>query len=114
MTGPVVACTVWLPSTVMAGSMTRVETAPRLQHRSARRQICGVQDLLPLLGADEVGVLFGRFAAVWHPSTSLSCCSLPIDRLGGHGHCVEQPATGHLSTTELGAEPTNLTAAEAK
>ncbi len=29
MTGPVVACTVWLPSTVMAGPMTMVETAPR-------------------------------------------------------------------------------------
>ena len=27
MTGPVVACTVWLPSTVMAGSMTMVAGA---------------------------------------------------------------------------------------
>jgi hypothetical protein len=53
-----IACTVWLPSTVMAGSMTRVETAPR-QHRLPRRLICGVQDLLPLLGADEVRALVG-------------------------------------------------------
>jgi hypothetical protein len=114
MTGPVVACTVWLPSTVMAGSMTRVErrrgsSTGRRVGRSAAFKIffhsSGPMKLASYsAGSPPYGIHRHRYHAALFLSTVWAATAIASNN--------QRPAT--FSTTELGAEPTNLTAAEAK